>query len=76
MHSLLVGCMTAYIEEQVLPLGKRRHTATLSLTGSVAAHFRHELDEAATQAGIAVAHIMAQPIEGLAAYHRKREQHT
>lgn len=67
IHALLISCFSDFFRRNVM-LYDYRCTA-VHFTGSVAYHFREELEEAAQALGITTGTVLKSPMEGLIKFH-------
>lgn len=67
IHELLISCFTDFFLRNVMQY-KYQNTA-IHFTGSIARHFRQEVEEAARTTGLRTGQFIQSPIDGLANYH-------
>ncbi len=67
VHALLLSCFTDFFRRNVMQY--EWQGVPVHLTGSIAYHFRPEVEEAAKALGIGIGTVMKSPMQGLMNYH-------
>ena len=70
IHALIDDCFQQFFLRNILQAPWKTDTRTIHFVGSIAYHYRHELQAAAAQYGYQTGRIMQAPMEGLIAFHR------
>lgn len=67
IHALLLSCFTDFFHRNIMQY--KYQNTTIHFIGSIAWHFRQEVEEAAQTIGLRMGQFIQSPIDGLANYH-------